>query len=165
MANQRVTFTTSMGDFTAEVYSDKAPSSAQNFLQYVTDGFYDGTIVHRVIPGFVIQGGGFEPGMKEKKTRSSIKLEVANKLLHADGCLSMARTNNPDSGTSQFFVCDGPQAGLDPKGPRDGYAVFGRVTHGIDVVRKIARVQTARKGMHDDVPKADVVIQNVRVTG
>jgi cyclophilin family peptidyl-prolyl cis-trans isomerase len=163
MANPKVRFETTMGNFTAEIYEDKAPASAKNFLQYVRDGFYNGTIFHRVIPGFVIQGGGMEPGMKEKKTRPPVKLEVANKLKHEDGSLSMARTMDPDSGTSQFFVCDGPQRGLDSKGPRDGYAVFGKVMEGMDVVRKIVRVPTASKGHHDDVPKQDVVVTRASV--
>lgn len=163
MANPRVIFQTTHGPFTAEIYQDKAPKTAENFLQYVRDGFYDGTIFHRVIPGFVIQGGGFEPGMKEKKTRSPVKLEIDAGLKHQDGCLSMARTTEPDSGTSQFFVCDGPQPALDPKGKRDGYAVFGRVVDGIKVVRKIARVPTTSNGPHDDVPKDPVVIESARV--
>jgi cyclophilin family peptidyl-prolyl cis-trans isomerase len=163
MANAKVRFETTMGTFTAEIYEDKAPLSAANFLQYVRDGFYNGTIFHRVIPGFVIQGGGFEAGMKEKRTRSPIKLEVAAKLKHEDGSLSMARTMDPDSGTSQFFVCDGGQRALDSKGPRDGYAVFGKVTEGIDVVRKIARVKTTRRGHHDDVPAQDVVLTRASV--
>jgi cyclophilin family peptidyl-prolyl cis-trans isomerase len=154
-----------MGDFTAEIYQDKAPKTAQNFLQYVNDGFYDGTIFHRVIPGFVIQGGGFGPGMSQKATRSEIKLETDAGLKHQDGSLSMARTMDPNSGTSQFFVCDGPQVALDPKRKGDGYAVFGKVVEGQDVVRKIARVETTRKGQHDDVPKKDVMIKTARVTG
>lgn len=163
MANSKVRFETTMGMFTAEIYEDKAPNSAKNFLQYVRDGFYNGTVFHRVIPGFVVQGGGFESGMKEKKTRSPIKLEVAQKLKHEDGSLSMARTMDPDSGTSQFFVCDGPQRALDPRGPRDGYAIFGKVLDGIDVVRKIARVKTASKGHHDDVPAQDVVLTRASI--
>lgn len=163
MANARVRFETTMGTFTAELYEDKAPISAANFLQYVRDGFFDGTIFHRVIPGFVIQGGGFNPGMNQKGTRAPIKLEVAKGLKHEDGCLSMARTNQPDSGTSQFFVCDGRQTALDSKGPRDGYAVFGKVSEGIEVVRAIARVPTARRGMHEDVPMKEVVLTKASV--
>lgn len=163
MANPKVTFETTKGTFRAEIYQDKAPRSAENFLQYVRDGFYDGTIFHRVIPGFVIQGGGFEPGMKEKKTRPPVKLEVDAGLKHEEGSLSMARTMDPDSATSQFFVCDGPQPALDPKGKRDGYAVFGKVVEGQDVVRKIAKSPTKSKGAHEDVPKEDVVIQSARV--
>lgn len=161
MANPHVRFETTMGTFTAEIYEDKAPVSAKNFLQYVRDGFYNGLIFHRVIPGFMIQGGGFQPGMQEKRGRGPIKLEVQKGLKHEDGSLSMARTNDPDSGTSQFFVCDGPQRALDPKGPRDGYAVFGKVTQGIEVVRQIARTKTTRKGGHDDVPAQDVTMKNV----
>lgn len=163
MGNARIRFETSLGNFAVEIYEDKAPASAKNFLQYVRDGFFAGTIFHRVIPGFVIQGGGFLPGMKQKPTRSPVPLEVAAKLKHEDGCLSMARTNNPDSGTSQFFVCDGPQRALDSKGPRDGYAVFGKVFEGLDVVKKIARTPTTSRGGHDDVPAQDVVLQRVAV--
>jgi peptidyl-prolyl cis-trans isomerase A (cyclophilin A) len=158
MGNPKVKFETTMGTFVAEIYQDKAPTSAKNFLQYVNDKFYDGTIFHRVIPGFVIQGGGFTPGMGEKQTRAPIPLETKAGLKHDDGCLSMARTMNPDSGTSQFFVCDGPQKMLDPKGPRDGYAVFGKVISGIEVVRQIARVKTGTKKGHDDVPVTDVIL-------
>ncbi len=161
MANKKIRFETTMGAFSAELYQDKAPLSAANFLQYVNDKFLDGTIFHRVIPGFVIQGGGFTPGMQQKKTRAPIKLETGPKLKHEDGCLSMARTMDPDSGTSQFFVCDGPQKALDPRGPRDGYAVFGKVYEGIEVVRNIARVKTRSAGGHDDVPAQDVVLQRV----
>ena len=163
MANSRVRFETSMGTFTAELFEDRSPVSAKNFLQYVRDGFLNGTIFHRVIPGFVIQGGGFEPGMRQKSTRAPIKLEVAQKIKHEDGFLSMARTMDPDSGTSQFFVCDGPQKALDPKGPRDGYAAFGKVIDGMDVVRKIARVKTTSKGGHDDVPAQDVLLTRASV--
>lgn len=163
MANPRVRFETTLGNFTAEIWEDKSPLSAKNFLQYVRDGFFNGTIFHRVIPGFVIQGGGFEPGMKQKKTRPPIKLEVAAKLKHEDGCLSMARTSDPDSGTSQFFVCDGPQKALDPRGPRDGYAAFGKLAEGIDVVRKIARTPSGSRGGHDDVPLQDVVLTKASV--
>lgn len=158
MANARVRFETTLGTFTAEIFEDRAPVSAKNFLQYVRDRFFDGTVFHRVIPGFVIQGGGFAPGMQQKKTRPPIPLEVAARIKHEDGMLSMARTMNPDSGTSQFFVCDGPQKALDSKGPRDGYAAFGKVVEGIDVVRKIARVPTASRHGHDDVPVQDVML-------
>lgn len=165
MANPKVTFETTHGTFRAEIYQDKAPRSAENFLQYVRDGFYDGTIFHRVIPGFVIQGGGFEPGMKQKKTRRSIKLETDAGLKHQDGSLSMARTMDPNSATSQFFVCDGPQPVLDPKGKNDGYAVFGRVIEGMDVVRTIVKTPTKSKGNHEDVPKDDIVVKSARVEG
>lgn len=161
MGNPKVKFETTMGNFVAEIYLDRAPVSAKNFLNYVNEGFYNGTIFHRVIPGFVIQGGGFTPGMTEKATKAPIALEVKANLKHEDGSLSMARTSNPDSATTQFFVCDGPQKALDPKGPRDGYAVFGKVIEGIDVVRKIARVKTTSKRGHDDVPAQDVVATKV----
>jgi cyclophilin family peptidyl-prolyl cis-trans isomerase len=164
MANSRVRFETTMGNFVAEIYEDKAPNTAKNFLQYVRDGHFNGTIFHRVIPGFVIQGGGFEPGMNEKKTRAPIPLETKNMLKHEDGSLSMARTSNPDSGTSQFFVCLGPQKVLDPRGPRDGYAVFGKVTEGLDVVKKIGNVKTTSKRGHDDVPVQDVVVTRASIS-
>lgn len=163
MANSKVRFETTMGNFTAEIYEDKAPVSAKNFLQYVRDGFYKGTIFHRVIPGFVIQGGGFEPGMKEKKTRAPIMLEVAAKLRHENGSLSMARTNQPNSGTSQFFVCDGTQPALDSNGPGHGYAVFGKVFEGMDTVKKIIKSPTTSKGHHDDVPKNDVIVTSCSI--
>lgn len=165
MGNPKIKFETTMGTFVAEIYQDKAPNTAKNFLQYIQEGFFNGLIFHRVIPGFVIQGGGFLPGMKEKPTRPPIPLETKAGLKHEDGSLSMARTNNPDSATSQFFVCDGPQRALDPKGPRDGYAVFGKVLEGIDVVRKIARVKKTSRMGHDDVPLQDVLVTRAAVLG
>ncbi|MBI2077849.1 MAG: peptidylprolyl isomerase [Euryarchaeota archaeon] len=158
MGNPKVKFETTMGTFVAEIYQDKVPTTAKNFLQYVQEKHFDGTIFHRVIKGFVIQGGGFTPGMKEKATRAPIPLETKLMLKHEDGSLSMARTSNPDSGTSQFFVCLGAQRALDPKGPRDGYAVFGKVVSGLDVVKKIGESKTTSKGGHDDVPAQDVVV-------
>lgn len=161
MGNPKVKFETTKGTFVAEIYQDKVPTTAKNFLQYVNEGFLSGTIFHRVIPGFVIQGGGFTPGMSEKPTRPPIPLEIKAGLKHEDGSLSMARTTNPDSATSQFFVCDGPQRALDPKGPRDGYAVFGKVISGTEVVREIARVKRGSQRGHDDVPVQDVVMTKV----
>lgn len=162
MANPRVRFETTAGTFTAELYMDKSPISAKNFQQYVQDGFLNGTIFHRVIRGFVIQGGGFTPGMNEKPNkRPPIPLETKLMLKHEDGSLSMARTMDPDSATSQFFVCLGPQKALDPKGPRDGYAVFGKVVEGLEVVKKIGESKTTSKRGHDDVPAIDVVMTKV----
>jgi peptidyl-prolyl cis-trans isomerase A (cyclophilin A) len=166
MGNPKVTFETTMGTFVAEIYQDKTPVSAKNFLQYVQEGFLNGTIFHRVIPGFVIQGGGFQPGMVEKANkRAPIPLETKLMLKHEDGSLSMARTSDPDSGTSQFFVCLGPQKALDPRGSRDGYAVFGKVITGLDVVKKIGAVKTTNKKGHDDVPAQDVVMTKVTLGG
>lgn len=166
MGNPKVTFETTMGTFVAEIYQDKVPISAKNFLQYVQDGFLNGTIFHRVIKGFVIQGGGFLPGMTEKANkRAPIPLETKAGLKHEDGSLSMARTNDPDSATSQFFVCLGPQKALDPRGPRDGYAVFGKVISGLDVVKKIGESKVTSKKGHDDVPVTDVVLTNAKLGG
>ncbi len=165
-ANKMVKFTTSHGIFEVEVFEDKAPVTAKNFLDYVASGFYDGLIFHRVIPGFVIQGGGLEPGMRERATKASIKNEADNGLKNARGTLSMARTNDPDSASSQFFVNLKDNAFLDHTGKNPqgwGYAVFAQVVTGMDVIDKISGVETARSGSHDDVPKQDVVITKAEV--
>lgn len=145
---------TSMGTILIQLNQQNAPVSVANFLQYARAGFYDRTIFHRVIDGFMIQGGGFEHGMVRKQTREPIVLEVSPQLTHVDGAVSMARTGDPNSATAQFFICDGPQRGLDGQ-----YAVFGVVTEGIDVVRAISATPTGP----GDVPRADVVILSVRV--
>jgi len=150
----RATFETSMGRFIAELHADQAPNTVANFLAYAKEGFYAGTIFHRVIKGFVIQGGGFTEPMKQKPTKPPIRLEIARGLKHGDGALSMARTNDPHSATSQFYVCDGPQPFLD-----NNYAVFGRVVEGMDVVRKIAATPTGP----GDVPRTPVVLRSVTV--
>jgi peptidyl-prolyl cis-trans isomerase A (cyclophilin A) len=157
-----VVLKTSLGEFTLELDDKKAPVTVENFLQYVDDGFYDGTVFHRVIGGFMIQGGGFEAGMKQKKTREPIKNEADNGLKNDRGTIAMARTQQKDSATAQFFISLKDNDFLN-HGSRDfGYAVFGRVSDGMDVVDRIAKVETGRKGGHGDVPLKDVVIESAR---
>lgn len=162
----KVKFTTTAGDIVVEVYPDKAPKTAENFLQYVRDKHYDGTIFHRVIDRFMIQGGGFDRNMAEKPTRAPVAHEGqaahAKGLRNEAGTIAMARTSDPNSATSQFFinVADNTRT-LDPPGPNaPGYTVFGRVVSGMDVVNRIKGVPTGRAGMHDDVPTTPVVIQS-----
>jgi serine/threonine protein kinase/cyclophilin family peptidyl-prolyl cis-trans isomerase len=159
----KVIIDTSMGAIKVELFEDKAPITVKNFLGYVDDRFYDGTIFHRVMPTFVIQGGGFEPGLKEKQTRDPIKNEADNGLSNKRGTLAMARTNDPDSATSQFFinVADNLQQ-LDQTAQKPGYAVFGRVIEGMDVVDRIKAAKTGTKAGFRDVPLQDVVIRTVR---
>jgi cyclophilin family peptidyl-prolyl cis-trans isomerase len=155
-----VILNTSHGSITIELYPDQAPITVENFLAYVDEGFLDGTIFHRVIPGFVIQGGGFTKEMKQKKTRPPIANEADNGLKNERGTLSMARTQDINSATSQFFVNLQDNAVLD-HGARDfGYAVFGKVVDGMDVVDRIATARTATRGMHRDVPVDPVVIES-----
>lgn len=152
-----VIFSTSMGDIMIELLSEEAPITAKNFLDYVDAGFFDGTIFHRVIPGFVIQGGGFTADMTQKRTNAPIKNEADNGVKNLRGMLSMARTSDINSATSQFFINLKDNDFLD-HGTRDfGYAVFGRVIEGMDVVDKIAGVQTGNRGPHSDVPMEPVV--------
>jgi cyclophilin family peptidyl-prolyl cis-trans isomerase len=164
-ANPVVLIETSMGNIKVELFEDKAPITVKNFLQYVEDKHYDGTIFHRVIPKFMIQGGGMEPGLKEKKTRDPIKNESSNGLSNARGTLAMARTPQPNSATSQFFINVVDNTFLDKAKAGDGvgYCVFGRVIDGMDVVDKIKAVETGNVGPHGDVPKKDVVIKSIRV--
>jgi cyclophilin family peptidyl-prolyl cis-trans isomerase len=157
-----IRFETSLGDFTVELFETEAPISSQNFLDYVDAGHFDDTVFHRVIPGFVIQGGGMTADMKQKSTRSPIKNEAENGLKNRRGTLSMARTNDPHSATSQFFVNLVDNAFLDPGRGGAGYAVFGHVTEGMSVVDAIAKVKTGRKGMHDDVPVEPVVVKSAK---
>jgi peptidyl-prolyl cis-trans isomerase A (cyclophilin A) len=160
-----IRFETSLGAFTIELFEQEAPISSANFAQYADEKFFDGTIFHRVIPGFVIQGGGMLPGMQQKTTRAPIKNEAKNGLKNLRGTLSMARTNVVDSGTSQFFVNLVDNAFLDHQGERNyGYAVFGKVTEGMDVVDKIAAVRTGSSRGHQDVPVEDVVVTSARRT-
>jgi peptidyl-prolyl cis-trans isomerase B (cyclophilin B) len=164
--NTMVRFNTNHGVIDIEVFDDQAPVTAKNFVDYVKEGFYDGLIMHRVIPGFVIQGGGFEPGMKERSTRDPIKNEADNGLKNDRGTLSMARTNDPNSASSQFFINLKDNAflnhtGKDPRGW--GYAVFAKVAAGMDVVDDIAGVETGRTGVHDDVPNKDVIITKAEI--
>ena len=152
-------FKTSKGTFTVQLFDKQAPISAENFQKYATDGFFAGTVFHRVIPGFMIQGGGFEPGMKQKKVKAPIKNEAANGLKNSRGTLAMARTNDINSATAQFFVNLVDNDFLDHAGPSNyGYAVFGKVTSGMDVIDKIAKVATATRSGHQNVPAADVTI-------
>ena len=157
-----VVFSTTFGEFTIELYPEEAPITVENFLAYVDAGFYDGTIFHRVIPEFVIQGGGFTDTMEQKPTRPSIKNEADNGLTNRRGTLSMARTRDIHSATSQFFINLQDNVVLD-HGVRDfGYAVFGKVVKGTDVIDKIAAVRTGNRGMHQDVPVEPVVVQSAR---
>ncbi len=157
-----VILSTTLGDITIELFARKAPATVENFLQYVDDGFYDGLIFHRVIPGFMIQGGGMDTHMGEQKTRAPIKNEADNGLSNRRGTLAMARTQVVDSATAQFFINLSDNTFLD-HGTRDfGYAVFGRVTDGMDVVDQIAAVKTGAKGMHQDVPVEPVFITSAR---
>ena len=161
--NPVVIMSTSLGDIKIELYPDKAPITVENFLSYVNDGFYNGTIFHRVIPGFMVQGGGFTPDMQQKPTKSPIKNEADNGLKNEPGTIAMARTNVVDSATSQFFINQVDNQFLN-HGSRDfGYAVFGKVVEGIDVVNKIAQVKTGRVGPFQDVPIEPVVIESVKV--
>ncbi|MGM0593343.1 MAG: peptidylprolyl isomerase [Pseudomonadota bacterium] len=160
----RVLMQTSMGEMVIELYPEKAPKSVDNFLRYADDGFYDGTLFHRVIDDFMIQGGGFTPDMEKKPTRAPIMNEADNGLRNTIGTLAMARTMEPHSATSQFFINVGMNSNLDfrEKTPRGwGYAVFGRVVKGMDVVEAIKSVETTQKGMHRDVPAEDVIIHKV----
>ncbi|MBK7251235.1 MAG: peptidylprolyl isomerase [Gammaproteobacteria bacterium] len=159
-----IRFETSHGSFTIELFEEDAPESVANFLQYVDEGFFDGTVFHRVIPGFVIQGGGFTPEMAQKKTRAPIRNEAANGRRNERGTLSMARTNDIDSATSQFFVNLVDNQFLDHKPGNYGYAVFGRVSEGLDVIDAIAEVRTGRRQGHDDVPVDAVVVNTARRT-
>jgi cyclophilin family peptidyl-prolyl cis-trans isomerase len=154
-SNPRVKIQTSMGDITVELFEKEAPTSVKNFLDYVRSGHYDGTVFHRVIKGFVIQGGGYDTTGKQKSTRGPIKLEINYPTLkHWNGALSMARTSVRDSATSQFYICHGQQTGLDRE-----YAVFGIAREGMDVVDKIAKTSTGR----EDKPKADIVLTKATV--
>ncbi len=164
-ANPVVLIDTTEGPITVELYANLAPITVKNFLGYVDDKFYDGTIFHRVIPTFMIQGGGFEPGMrKEKPTRDPIPNESYNGLTNDRGTIAMARTPNPNSATAQFFINVADNAGLNKDQAQDGfgYAVFGKVTKGMDTVDKIRRVKTHSVGGHQDVPVEDVVIKSIR---
>jgi peptidyl-prolyl cis-trans isomerase A (cyclophilin A) len=165
--NPVVLVSTTVGDITLELFKDRAPVSVENFLQYVTEGFYPGTLFHRVVPGFMIQGGGFTPGMVEKGTRPPILNEATNGLSNVRGTLAMARTQALRSATAQFYInVSDNRAKLDHRGySREdfGYAVFGRVLSGMDVVDRIAATPTRTVAGHADVPVQDVVIKAVKV--
>jgi cyclophilin family peptidyl-prolyl cis-trans isomerase len=162
--NPVVVIDTSLGKIKVELFKDKAPITVKNIMQYVDDKFYDGTIFHRVIPNFMIQGGGFVPGMKEKQPRPPIKNESSNGVSNARGTLAMARTPEPDSASAQFFINVKDNSFLDRANARDGvgYAVFGRVIDGMDVVDRIKQVETGNRGPHGDVPTQDVIIRSIR---
>ena len=163
----RVRFNTSAGDIVVEVYPDRAPKTVENFLQYVRDKHYDGTIFHRVINNFMIQGGGMDKTMAEKKTRPPVQHEGAQAfekgLKNEVGTVAMARTMDPNSATAQFYINVGNNAFLDPKPGNPGYTVFGRVVGGMEVVNSIKGVQTGRTGMHADVPLTPVTINSAEI--
>jgi len=156
-----LTFKTSLGSFTVDLDAKEAPLTVENFLAYVDSGHFAGTVFHRVIPGFVIQGGGLTADMRAKPTRAPVKNEAGNGLKNRRGTLSMARTNDIHSATSQFFVNLTDNASLDQRPGSFGYAVFGRVVKGMEVVDAIAKVKTGSKGHHDDVPLEPVVLESV----
>ena len=163
---KKTTIETSMGSITLELDETKAPVTVKNFIDYAKAGHYDGTIFHRVIDGFMIQGGGFTPAMEQKKTRDPIKNEATNGLSNARGTIAMARTSVVDSATSQFFINLVDNAFLNFRAPTPqyyGYAVFGKVTEGMDVVDRIAKVRTGFAGPHQNVPVEPVVIKKVTV--
>lgn len=163
LANTQVEMKTTLGNIEIELYDQKAPVSAKNFENYIKNNFYNGTIFHRVIPGFMIQGGGLESNMKEKPAAAPIKNEASNGLSNTRGTLAMARTSNPNSATSQFFINVADNTFLNASSRDAGYAVFGKVTKGMDVVDKIANVPTANVGMHQNVPKQAVKILSVQI--
>jgi peptidyl-prolyl cis-trans isomerase B (cyclophilin B) len=163
MANPKVELhITNMGVITLELDAEKAPLSTANFLSYVNKGHYNNTVFHRVIPGFMVQGGGFEPGMNQKPSDAPINNEANNGLKNEQYTVAMARTSDPHSATAQFFINVANNGFLNHTAPSAqgwGYAVFGKVVSGADIVKKIEGVATGRKGFHDDVPKEDVVIE------
>ncbi len=163
---QKIVFHTNFGPFTLELDKDAAPKTVENFLEYVNQGFYENTIFHRVIDGFMIQGGGFESNMVSKRGLDPIKNEANTGLSNKTGTISMARTSDPHSASSQFFINVNDNLFLDHKSQTPqgwGYCAFGRVVEGMDIVHKIAKVGTTSKAGHDDVPKEDVVIEKVEV--
>ena len=165
--NPMVKLTTSMGEITLELYAEEAPVSVANFLQYVNDGFYDGTIFHRVIPGFMIQGGGFNPGMAQKTEGEGIQNEANNGLKNIEGTVALARTSDPHSAAAQFFINTQDNLNLNHTGESSsrtwGYAVFGRVTDGMSVVDEIRFVETTTTPPYSNVPKVPVVIESVEI--
>jgi peptidyl-prolyl cis-trans isomerase A (cyclophilin A) len=160
----RVKFATTLGDFVVEVEPDKAPKTVENFLQYVNDKHYDGTIFHRVIDNFMVQGGGFTPDMQQKPTRAPVPLEARNGLKNQAGTIAMARTADPNSATSQFFINVRDNAALDAPNPDGhGYTVFGKVVSGMDVISRIKAAQTGSKGPYQNVPVTPIVITSASV--
>jgi cyclophilin family peptidyl-prolyl cis-trans isomerase len=157
-----IRFETTHGAFTVELYADKAPLTVANFLRYVDEGFFDGTIFHRIVPGFVIQGGGLTPDFSQKKTHPPVKNEATNGVRNQRGTLSMARTNDIHSATSQFFVNLADNEFLDERPGQHGYAVFGHVTEGMDVIDAIAALPTGRRKGFTDAPLQDILISSGR---
>ena len=165
-ADPQVDLKTSAGTIRVELYPAKAPKSVENFLQYVKDGHYDGTIFHRVIPGFMVQGGGMTKDMAQKKTRAPVPIESKNGLKNEVGTLAMARTSDPNSATAQFFINVNNNGFLDyPGQDGHGYTVFGKVVGGMDVVNKIVGMPTGNQGMHQNVPRTPVLIESASVVG
>ncbi len=165
--NPKVTLETSMGEIVLELYPDKAPKTVENFIAYVKDGHYDGVIFHRVIPNFMIQGGGMTEDMQEKPTRAPIENEANNGLKNDEGTIAMARTSDPHSATAQFFINVKNNDFLNFSAPTPqgwGYAVFGKVVEGMDVVHKIEKVQTGNRAGHQDVPLDPVIITKATVS-
>jgi peptidyl-prolyl cis-trans isomerase A (cyclophilin A) len=163
-AHPVVEMKTSLGSIVVELYEDKAPKSVENFLEYVKSGFYNGTIFHRVIDGFMVQGGGFTEKMEQKPTRAPIQNEAKNGVKNEPGTLAMARTGDPHSATAQFFVNLVNNPMLDyPSRDGWGYAVFGKVTTGFDIVQKMAKVETKSAGLHENVPVKPIIIESARV--
>lgn len=163
-AHPTVEMKTSLGTIVIELYEDKAPKTVENFVQYVQEGFFNGTVFHRVIPGFMIQGGGFTEKMDQKPTRAPIQNEAKNGLKNEIGTLAMARTGDPHSASAQFFINVASNAFLDyPSRDGWGYAVFGKVISGMDVVQKITKVETTTVGFHPNVPAKPIVIESARI--
>ncbi|MGW6424206.1 peptidylprolyl isomerase [Nocardia sp. NPDC055053] len=163
----KVNLETNHGTIVLELDDKAAPNTVANFVNYVNAGHYNGTVFHRVIPGFMVQGGGFEPGLKQKPTQAPIQNEATNGLKNDKYTVAMARTNDPHSATAQFFINVSDNAFLNhtaPQGQGWGYAVFGKVSDGTDVVDKIAAVETGNAGPHQDVPVADVIIESATVS-
>ena len=164
LAAPTVEMQTSMGKMVIELDSEKAPKTVQNFVQYVNEGFYNGTIFHRVIPGFMIQGGGFTPAMEQKSAPRKVENEAKNGLKNDRWTIAMARTSDPHSASSQFFINHQDNGALNSPGSDGwGYTVFGKLTQGMDVADKIAKVPTGNRAMHQNVPVEPVIIQSVKV--
>ena len=162
----QVEMKTNFGNITLELYPDKAPRTVENFLRYVKEGHFKGTVFHRVIPGFMIQGGGFDKTLKQKPTKQPIENEAANGLKNEIGTIAMARTSDPHSASAQFFINVADNVPLNHTSPTPrgyGYAVFGKITKGMDIVNKIAAVPTGNRGGHQNVPVEDVVIEEVKL--
>jgi peptidyl-prolyl cis-trans isomerase A (cyclophilin A) len=165
-ADPLVDLKTNAGDIRLELYPAKAPKTVENFLRYVHEGHYNGTIFHRVIPGFMVQGGGMTPSMAQKPTRAPVPIESKNGLKNQTGSVAMARTSDPNSATAQFFINVNNNDFLDyPGQDGHGYTVFGKVVSGMDVVKKIVALPTGNQGMHQNVPRTPIVIESASVVG